>query len=152
MKKIIKYLIAILVLFSTSCSKEIKFDFPVDKDNYPLNNYIKIDDEIMKLDEDILNESNIYEISYSTTKDMITLYLPEFANHLRWMIDTDVINSYRMLVNENTQEKEGQSPYLQVFEVEKNNDVFHLKLVNINEIEFDFDEAKAVKEISISLK
>lgn len=90
-------------------------DFPTNNDNYPLYNYVLINDKLINLNDTLLFDDNKYMIEYSLLEDNIIIYLPESMNNLRWVVDsncTDIIKSNRILVNEkNMKKKENHHIY-----------------------------------------
>ncbi len=111
-------------------------------DNSLFDNEIIVNDKKITLNKKVWESDQMIEIAKSAD-NTYEVVLPEGASIYRWKAEkTNLIHEERIQYVFN-EDKEGISQYLQkyVFELDDSSDEFEIKLVNIDDIDIDYDQA-----------
>ncbi len=130
--------------------------FPSDSEHYPLKNYIILNNEQIKIEED---ENWIYaEYTYTNDEnDELTIQLPEILSIVRWIVqpdDIEIVSSQRFINNKTyNYVKEGQSPYIQLFTIKNTDDLeqIEFKLVNVDDSDKSYQDIVGIRSLIIHL-
>lgn len=111
-------------------------------DNSLFDNEIIVNDKKITLSKKVWESDQMIEIAKSVD-NTYEVVLPEGASIYRWKAEkTNLIHEERIQYVFD-EDKEGISRYLQkyIFELDDDADKFEIKLVNIDDIDIDYDQA-----------
>lgn len=145
-----RFIIIIIFVLLCSCTNK-RYPIPVDKNGNIKSNYININNVLYKLDNDIdTTQSIVYNNS-----NTLDVYLPEKVIIFRWKFNKNevkVIKDERINISQS--DLEGPSSYIQHYKfiVNDKTNIIHLKLVNIDDIDKDYNNVDTISELSIILE
>lgn len=158
-----KYIIAISIIICllTGCSNKKDVDFPITKDNQIDPNYVIINNEIIKLDENKKTES--IEID-NKNNEYIDIKLSEIYNDARWIYMNDYLDIKSFIRYENLETKndkqnksKGLNNHIVRYEIYPNTDG-DLKIIEFNKVTIpslyknSYDEKDLYKNIKLIIK